>query len=87
MKELMPNFTKIVELLIKAAKTMKAGIDNGTAFWKISKSTKIESYETLVHYIYLSVIKFNERQRYRWHLAPAAHRSLADQLIKEASIL
>ena len=84
MKELLPNFNKITELLLKTAKIMKAGIDKAAPFWKIGKGGKVETFESLVHYTYLSAVKFSERQHYRWHLAPATHRSFANQLIKEA---
>ncbi len=87
MKDLMSHFNQILGLLIKAAKVMKSGIDKGVAFWKVNRGSKIETYETFVHYIFICAIRFRARQKYRWHLASAAHQSLAEQVIKEASAM
>ena len=88
LKDLSINFINIFELLLKAAKIMKEGLETGiSAFWKANKQAGMSIFEEFVHFIYLVALKFSERQQYRWNNMAEAHRKKADNLIKEVKAL
>lgn len=87
-KDLSINFIHIFELLLKAARIMKEGLETGnSAFWKANKQAGMSIFEEFVHFIYLVALKFSERQQYRWKKMAEGHQKKADNLIKEVKIM
>lgn len=83
LKDLSINFISIFDLLLRAAKIMKEGLETGSsAFWKANKQAATSIFEEFVHFIYLVALKFSERQQYRWKKMPEGHLKKAENLIK-----
>jgi hypothetical protein len=57
-KDLIINFLKIFELLLKTSKILRQGCDSSAPFWKNNKEAAIKLYEEFVHYNHIVGLKF-----------------------------